>query len=377
MKKKVPTILVVDDTVENLDILAELLQGYDVRDVVDGPGALQVVREESVDLILLDIVMPGMNGYEVCERLQSDEASREIPVIFITANTDEESIERAYDAGGRDYITKPFKPKELLARVRTQLELKKMIGDLEYIAFHDPLTGIYNRRRFFELATPMFERDETLFAVMADIDFFKRINDGYGHAIGDEAIRRCARTIGGLIEPGCLFGRMGGEEFVLLCPGTDPEQIYERVETIREAVAGLRIDTGAAPLRFTVSCGIAGKTPEMGDIDALLKSADDALYEAKRRGRNRCVISYFSPQGAAVTKDIKPVFDWAKAHGETKIVDRILVKVLPELVQFEQKITVESLEIMTTVEIPETLYDRILTLAEEMVGRRIDDREEP
>ena len=190
------TLLIVDDVGENIDVLAEVFKEHDLVTALDGKTALEIVESEDIDLILLDIMMPEMDGYEVCERLKSSEETRNIPVLFITAKTDEDSIEKAYDVGGSDYITKPFKPRELLVRIKTQLKLKELINHLDFIATHDEMTGIYNRRQFFHLASQRFiESKENLYAVMMDIDNFKQVNDKYGHSIGDKVIKIVTKTI--------------------------------------------------------------------------------------------------------------------------------------------------------------------------------------
>ncbi len=147
MKNK--TILAVDDTVANLDILIELLNSYDIVDATSGEDALEIVEEENIDLILLDIMMPEMDGFEVCAKLKENPATKDIPIIFITAKTDEDSIEKAYELGGSDYVSKPFKPKELLARVKIQFELQNLQNELKLLASTDSMTKLYNRRLFF------------------------------------------------------------------------------------------------------------------------------------------------------------------------------------------------------------------------------------
>ncbi|MDY0050865.1 MAG: diguanylate cyclase [Halothiobacillaceae bacterium] len=287
-----PTLLVVDDTVENLDILVELLGDYDVRDVLDTEAALQVLEETPIDLILLDVMMPGVDGFEFCAQLQAHPRTRDIPVIFITARTDEAAIERAYELGGKDYVTKPFKPRELLARVRLQLQLRAMIGDLEYLAYHDTLTGVFNRRRFFDRAAQLFKESDTdLYAVMVDIDRFKRINDTHGHAVGDQVIRTVARQFSDALKPGAIFGRLGGEEFALVCSANSPEQVLAHIEGLRQRIAQEPIPAGEATLHVTISGGIARRRTGMRNIDALLRDADDALYAAKHAGRNRIVVA--------------------------------------------------------------------------------------
>ncbi|MEA3333322.1 MAG: diguanylate cyclase [Pseudomonadota bacterium] len=284
-------ILAVDDTVTNLDILVGLLNDYDVIEATGGVEALEIVAEEEVDLILLDIMMPGMDGYAVCRKLKENEKTKDIPIIFITSKTDEDAIEKAYDTGGVDYVTKPFKPKELLARVKIQLAHQEMIEKLELMASHDPMTGIYNRRKFFELANRKFsESTENLYAAMIDIDKFKKINDIYGHPTGDRVIKAVTAIIGENIDEGSVFGRLGGEEFAVVCSHPDQECVVERLELIRKKIEQLELRSESGELiRCTVSEGVAKADKTIGNLDELLQLADEMLYKAKGSGRNKAV----------------------------------------------------------------------------------------
>lgn len=292
MEKTKKTILAVDDTETNIDIMLELLgEKYDVIVALEGYSALEIVKENRVDLILLDIMMPKMDGYEVCRRLKSDESTLNIPIIFITAMSDEKSIEIAYEAGGDDYISKPFKPLELLARINTQLKLKELIEHLNYISSHDEMTEIYNRRKFFELGEKRFEENsENMYAVMIDIDKFKNINDTYGHPAGDKVICLVAKTVSNLLSDDAIFARIGGEEFAILCSYSSYDSAVQSMEKIREAVEDLEVvsDNGDS-IKFTISQGISKRTQEIGNLDELLRVADVGLYEAKHLGRNRVV----------------------------------------------------------------------------------------
>lgn len=292
MNASPPIILAVDDKVENLDILTSLLEDYDVRDVTDAAGAWQILDQTPVDLILLDIMMPDIDGFELCRQLQDDERTRAIPIIFISAMSDEATISRAFEVGGKDYVTKPFRPLELLARVRTHLELKFLMARLHNLAYFDALTGIANRRRFFDLATALFAAPGDLQAVMLDIDHFKQVNDRHGHAGGDKVLRLVADTIGNRLPPETVFGRLGGEEFAILFPGADPETVMAAMDGIRQAVADLVISLEEAILSCTISCGLASRTADTGNIDALLHDADQALYQAKGSGRNRVIFRH-------------------------------------------------------------------------------------
>lgn len=292
MKKSKNTLLIVDDTETNMDILVELLgEKYDVVVALDGESALQAASENALDLILLDIMMPVMNGYEVCKRLKEKEQTKDIPVIFITAKDDEQSIQRAYEEGAIDYITKPFKPLELLARVNTQLRVKELISHLDYISSYDQMSGVYNRRKFFELAQKKFLQNRSdLYAVMIDIDKFKSINDTYGHHDGDRVIISATQAIGKNLKNDSLFGRIGGEEFAILCTSGSQEEFMQNMQTIREKVQNLDVlsERGEC-IKFTISLGAAKISSQTDSLDELLKQADRALYQAKELGRNRVV----------------------------------------------------------------------------------------
>ena len=284
-------LLVVDDNESNLDILLGLLADYDVIVALDGHSALDLLRHETPDVILLDIVMPGIDGYEVCTRIKADPRWRDIPILFITAKTDEASLVRAFDVGGSDYVTKPFRSRELLARVRIQVEYRRAMAQLRHMAVTDELTGVHNRRSFFEHAARLFDdaqlHGEPLAALMLDIDHFKQINDTYGHAVGDAALRRFAEAVQALLPATHLLGRLGGEEFALLAPGREHDAADALAETLRVAVGGVQFPPPTQDLRMTVSIGLAMLSDGPDDLDDLLRLADDRLFEAKRDGRNR------------------------------------------------------------------------------------------
>jgi len=296
-----PVILAVDDTELNTDILVELLRDrYEVITALDGESAIEIANKEHVDLILLDIMMPEMDGYDVCQHLKSNQKTKDIPIIFITAKTDETSIEKAYDIGGIDYVIKPFRPKELLARVQRELamqklidELKKSQEELKLLAITDPMTKLYNRRYFSEISMELFElakrENRPLSLIMLDIDKFKTINDTYGHKVGDEAIIALGNLLRKAKRKSDVACRLGGEEFVLLLPNTAYKDAKKVAEKIRKRVEKSKIpyDEGKT-LSFTVSLGVAEVDFEHEDqIESALKRADDALYEAKKSGRNR------------------------------------------------------------------------------------------
>jgi len=287
MKNKL-TILAVDDEKINLNILIELLgDDYEVSVALNGKKALKLVEKKEIDLILLDIMMPDMDGYEVCQILKSQSKTKDIPILFITAKTDDESIVKGFEIGGIDYISKPFRPIELQARVKTHLKLGQTLKSLDYMATRDYMTGIYNRRRFFDLGRESFDADKNLFAVMIDIDKFKNVNDTYGHPFGDVVIKSVTKTISELLDEKAIFGRLGGEEFCILYEDESLDAVSIKVEEIRKAIEDLEERYEDTIVKFTISNGISKKHDREDSLDELLKRADEGLYEAKGTGRNR------------------------------------------------------------------------------------------
>ncbi len=287
------TILIIDDTVTNLDILSELLDDYDVIEATNGMDALDIVANEKIDLILLDIMMADMDGYEVCEKLQSNPDTKDIPIIFITAKTDENSIKKAYDIGGSDYVTKPFLPKELLAKVKKELQIKELIQELQLLASTDPMTKLYNRRYFFKISQHSFDllkrEKQNLSIIMLDIDKFKNINDTYGHSIGDEVIVHLANQIIMHQRKSDISARFGGEEFVILLPNTSLYGANIVAENLRKSVEESQININKnTTIQYTISLGVVqidiqnNQTVENG-----IQEADNLLYKAKNNGRNK------------------------------------------------------------------------------------------
>jgi len=284
-------VLVVEDSQTNVGILVGLLQDYDVLVALEGHAALALLERETPDVILLDIVMPGLDGFEVCRRIKAREDWNAIPILFITARTDEASIIEAFDAGGSDYVTKPFRSMELLARVRIQVEYRRAMDQLRTMAVTDALTGLLNRRAFFADGIRLFNearaRALPLAAMMVDIDHFKHVNDRYGHAYGDEVLKRVADGLRDHLSPRDLCARVGGEEFALLLPVADTALAVGLANRLREHLQTLAIDTPSGPLSVTVSIGVAPTSAALETLDELLAQADGHLYAAKRNGRNR------------------------------------------------------------------------------------------
>ena len=284
------TILIVDDTESNIDMLLAILKEYDTIVATNGEDALMILEEEMVDLILLDILMPGIDGFEVCKQIKKNTTLKKIPIVFITAKSDEDTIEEAYAIGGIDYVTKPFKPRELRARVKTHLEFQSMVQHLNFIASYDMLTGILNRRKFFTFSQEMFESHAKMCVMMIDIDKFKHVNDSYGHHNGDIVLKSVSQTILQSLPEKAIFGRLGGEEFAIALTYEDEIRIKQLADKIRQAVESSAISLDQNnQVHCTISCGIAIKNATTNTLDILLQKADNAMYEAKENGRNRSV----------------------------------------------------------------------------------------
>jgi diguanylate cyclase (GGDEF)-like protein len=290
------TVLIVDDDVTNLDILSNILNPhYTVRVAKSGEGALEQVRSGGVDLMLLDVVMPGKNGFEVLTELKNSEEGKNIPVIFVTGLAETADEEKGFELGAVDYITKPVHAGIVRARVRNQEKLLKSLRTLEKLGLMDPLTGLANRRSFDHQLQMEWNRavreKQTLSFLMLDIDHFKTFNDTYGHPQGDVLLQSLAKVLfGGARRPADLVARMGGEEFGVLLPNTEPEGAAVTAEKIRASVEAMVVS--GLPTA-TVSVGVASVKPALDGIPAaLVENADKALYQAKETGRNRvCVAS--------------------------------------------------------------------------------------
>lgn len=290
------TILIIDDTPINIRILSELLmEDYEILFSTSGADGLQRAQADRPDLILLDIMMPGMDGYEVCRRLKADPATEAIPVIFVTALGQEADEAKGLQIGAIDYITKPISPPIVKARVHNHLKLKRYQDMLTDLALLDGLTGIPNRRRFDEtlqLEWHRAKRNNTMLSLlMIDIDFFKLYNDTYGHLAGDDCLRSVAKAMADVMcRGGDMVARYGGEEFACVLADTDSAGARSVAERIIEEIAALRIPHAASSVapHVTVSIGFCTTLPgTLHTCEQLLSCADRNLYQAKLTGRNR------------------------------------------------------------------------------------------
>jgi diguanylate cyclase (GGDEF)-like protein len=297
---KQQTVLIVDDAKGNINVLSELLRAdFKIRAAISGEKALDIAFSDNPpDLILLDVMMPEMDGYEVCKRLKSSSQTKNIPVIFITVKVSEEDEIYGFNLGAIDYITKPFSPVIVRARVNTHAELKRYRDYLEDISYLDALTGISNRRKFNEFLDLTWgfaiRESAPVSMILMDIDYFKRFNDNYGHHEGDACLVQIAQALSeNIIRKTDFVARYGGEEFVCILPNTDIDNAVIIAEKIRLSIMALKIPHvySSAGGAVTVSLGVASITPRIdSSCDMLIKAADEALYRAKNNGRNNVSI---------------------------------------------------------------------------------------
>ena len=300
MEFKKPTILVVDDMTTTLLLLHDLLKDtYEVKIAKSGTKALEILNAPNdIDLILLDVEMPDINGYDVCKRIKNNETIKNIPIIFITGRTSQEDEEYGLNLGAIDYITKPFNKAIVKLRIKNYLDLKIKNDMLEKLSMYDGLTNIRNRRFFdetFEKTFSEIKRDKKSLAVlMIDIDFFKPYNDNYGHGQGDETLRKVAKALEKTIKRASDFvARYGGEEFVILLKDINKDGVEAVANNLLNAVRELKITHEFSKIEnyVTVSIGVSyyNSSSDITKLELLLK-ADETLYNVKNSGRNNFAI---------------------------------------------------------------------------------------
>jgi diguanylate cyclase (GGDEF)-like protein len=287
-------ILLVDDAPENLQLLRQLLrENSDVEFAASGEEALAAAANGRPDLVLLDVNMPGMDGYEVCRRLKAEPSTQDIAVVFLTECDEESDEARALSLGAVDYITKPITSPVVYTRIVNQLAISRTNTELKRLATTDSLTGAFNRRHFLELAAKEMARmrryRHSVSCLMLDIDHFKQVNDRFGHDVGDRAIIATVEMARKALRTEDVFGRLGGEEFAAMLPMTAIDKAEQVAERLRIAISVIRIPTPQGELAFTVSIGLVEVAPEGESFEQALKRADEALYQAKHLGRNRTV----------------------------------------------------------------------------------------
>jgi diguanylate cyclase (GGDEF)-like protein len=299
--------LVEDDAIQaaaTREILEKV--GYDVLMAGDGINAIKLVKSEKPDIILLDVILPGMDGYEICRWLKIEETTKGIPVIMLTVKKELSDKISGLQIGADDYLPKPYNELELNARIYASLrtkalqdelkmknrQLEELLDRVNYMAITDALTGLYNRRRFHDVLNSEYERAKrysTPFSlVMIDIDYFKKINDTYGHSVGDAVLKEVSIILSSSIREIDTAARYGGEEFMLILPNTDKGNAQNLAERIRKTVEQ-HVFRGVNNV-ITVSIGICGMPDaKVDNEDKLIRCSDFALYRAKQLGRNRTV----------------------------------------------------------------------------------------
>ncbi|MFL5607779.1 MAG: diguanylate cyclase [Gemmatimonadaceae bacterium] len=303
-------ILLVDDHEDNIEVLRVRLEswGYGVESCSNGADALAYVERSQPDLILLDVMMPDIDGMEVARRIKGNKALPFIPIIMQTALDSTENKVEGLEAGADDYITKPIDFAELKARLRSMLRIKRLQEELEerekellevnerlrFMSQTDELTGLDNRRHLNERIDEMFQHAQRLYEpfslVMCDLDKFKSVNDTYGHQAGDEVLKQLANILKEEAREIDRVGRYGGEEFMLLLPGTVLDAAVTFAERVRKRIEGHTFTFAGGTLQRTASFGVSGwPHPAIEHADDLVRAADDALYVAKETGRNRVI----------------------------------------------------------------------------------------
>jgi len=301
------TVLIVDDSEAMRNQLRKTLEKHQLFDefitACDGLEAFRKLRANKIDLVLCDLDMPRFDGFKFLSLATADAATQEIPVILLTGHEEVENKVKGLSAGASDYLTKPFHAAELVARVRVHLDMKHLRDqlreknrDLEMLARIDALTGVANRRWLMEALSAEFTRCQRYkrpcSLLMFDLDHFKQINDQYGHQAGDAVLVAVAGVLQSALRSSDTIGRYGGEEFAILLPETRCVDAVTVAERCLNLVRELPVRVGSQTLHVTTSVGIAGLPDEaITNVNELVHAADDALYQAKRSGRDRLTVS--------------------------------------------------------------------------------------
>lgn len=296
------TVMVVDDQDSIRRALAKRLEKHDLESLQaeSGAEALDCLEENDVDLVLLDIGMPEMDGFETLDTLRDDFDISELPVIMLTGREDEEDVLKALEMGANDYVTKSTDFRIALARIKTQLRFKTAMDRIVEISRIDELTELLNRRAFYERLEDEHERfkrtNQPYSLVMMDIDHFKEVNDTYGHSAGDRILRGFSERLRSHTRKVDILGRFGGEEFILLLPETDHEGAQNLAEKLRETIAEAPFSLDGQTVNITASFGVTTQgSSDPLSYEELIKATDEAMYDAKADGRN-CVKARTAPE---------------------------------------------------------------------------------
>lgn len=285
-------ILIVDDVPTNVQALALLLkEEYAVKVATSGARAVELAGQDPIpDLILLDVQMPEMNGYDVLKLLKENSDTTQIPIIFITGKDTVEDEEYGLELGAMDYITKPIRPSIVKARVKTHITLKQQYDQLVGMATHDQLTGLYNRHYLSDALDKKVSQakrhHEALSVIIIDIDHFKNVNDTFGHLTGDIVLKAVANIVYDSARKEDVAARFGGEEFIVVLDNCTAQDALVKAESLRSAIQALH----PQDIAVTASFGVAQLDENTQRYEDLLKNSDTALYIAKEEGRNRVIL---------------------------------------------------------------------------------------
>ena len=301
-------ILIADDDEVSLCKLEALLSkwGYEVTAVEDGTSAWEALqRHDAPRLTILDWMMPGLDGSEVCQKLRQSTKGAYVYVLLLTSKTGREDIVAGLEAGADDYLSKPFDAQELKVRLRAGQRIVDLEEALRVQATHDSLTGAWNHGAIIDLIRRELVRAErdgsSTGVVLADLDHFKRVNDTYGHLTGDVVLQEAAQRMTRVLRRSDVLGRYGGEEFLILLPGCEAPDALRLAERLRQCIESNPVATSMGEVSFTISLGVTTGKGENLEVAAVLQRADEALYQAKREGRNRVAIVTGSEDPAAKT----------------------------------------------------------------------------
>lgn len=290
-------ILVVDDNKLNLMLLEQILEDeedskYEVYTLLSGREVIEKSQEIKPDAILLDIMMPDIDGFDVCKLLKENSETKHIPIIMVTAKSEGEDLKKAFDLGVFDYIKKPIDEVEVIARLNAALKFRRQEKELEEMAMRDGLTGLYNHKLIIELFSKECEKlkrsNEGIAFVMIDIDHFKNVNDTFGHKAGDDVLKGLSSILSYNSREGDIVGRYGGEEFCIVLSGVTEEEAIDICERFRQIVESHIFKTDEGDIEITISIGVCFKlSNNVCDCADMIVVADKALYRAKNLGRNR------------------------------------------------------------------------------------------
>jgi len=297
------SIMIIDDSASHRKSIIRALGALQLcdryREAQNGLEGFKALLDTPADLVICDLEMPHMNGFKFISMMKSQEELRSIPIIILTGKEDSNSKIKGLEHGASDYVTKPFIPGELVARVKVQLQIKSLQDELKRsnalltkLSYTDFQTGLYNKRYLMQTLSGELNRsrrDNSCFSlIFLDIDYFKKVNDTYGHQHGDRVLTAIAETIRGWLRNYTTVARYGGEEFAVILPGVPMGGAMGVAERLREAIQAISFAPPMEALKITGSFGVATyPSGTVNDIDSLLKQADDALYRAKEKGRNR------------------------------------------------------------------------------------------